>query len=395
VLFAAWVPSVWLWTYDLSTRAVLTTGPLLVLVLAALGGGEGHPRRRPGFTRPDAAVALFALTMAVAAARGWMADHSRSAVLGDVYHQLVVVALVYAAFRVAVRSADVPRFLIGWVTATAIVAVLQISVLALYPIKPDWVWMVGAPLDEGGARLKPDFGFPTLAAVVAGAIMWQRARLRDIVSGTALLAAMILTYKRTFWIAGGTGLIAAWMIDTGVGGRRGRGRPVAHLLATGALGVALAFLVGVNAESVRTRATGLADPLNVNTVETRFDEFGPTLAHIATRPFGIGFGGTIEIPTESGARRAHYVHNAYLQWTLLGGAPAGIAMIACIGLVLVRVVRHRRDRWLLPLGASVLAAAISGLAVQSFYSPLAAMSLAVAVTRSGMIRSGDDEAISG
>lgn len=359
-------------TYLDDLQAIAAAAGALCLLAAAL------IRRPPVWpirlAPPDWAMAAFVLLMALGALRGLLAGHARAHLAADVYHYLVIAPLLYVAGRRLVRADAIERFLGAFVWLSAAAAVPAILLIATKS-NTELVWLVGAPLDEGGARLKPDFAYPMvpLIVVIAGLLTVARARL--VLAATLLAAALVLTYKRTYW--GGTLIGAAAAIGLALAGLRAPRRVLVGTLGAAlalGLGIAIALAAGLNTESAISRSGGLARPGEVSTVETRAGELREVLAHVRVAPLGYGLGAAPRIPFgDPGGHPTHYTHTIYLQWCLQGGIPAALAGVAIIGLVLSGLVRRRREPTAIALAAVITALAVAGLALQSLNSPLAAL----------------------
>jgi O-antigen ligase len=219
--------------------------------------------------------------------------------------------------------------------------------------------------------------------LVAATRLLTRPRLGTVVAAILLGGAMVLTYKRTFWIASLCGLIPVGMAllatrpHPAVLVRRVGGLALAVAAATG-----LAILVGLNTESFVARTQDLAAPTEVATYQSREVEWREVFGHVVDRPLGHGLGAAPRIPRHDPAGRpTHYIHNTYLQWSILAGVPAALLLLALLATLGRRLWRLRHDPDALALGAGLLAVAVAGLAVQSFQAPMATVFLALAASR--------------
>lgn len=375
-------------TYRLELQGALTA--LAVGVLASAAFVRLLPR--PGWPRHPAdrvVVGLMALFM-VASGVGLLAGNNQRHLAADALHLFVVFGLLYASVRGLVGSRGVGRVLDGYVAVAAVLAALTVQVLATTGPEGHLVWLVGAPLDEGGVRIKASFAFPLLALLVAATRLLTRPRLPMVVAGILLAAAMVLTYKRTFWIASMVGLLPVLVAVLTSGTRPVvLARRVAGLLAVVGAGTLLAILVGLNTESFVTRTRDLAAPTEVATYQSRQSEWREVLHHIGDRPLGHGLGAALRIPHhDPDGRLTHYIHSTYLQWTVLAGAPATALLVAMLGGLGVGLWRRRHDPDALALGGALVALAVAGLALQSFQAPMATVFLALAASRTEGPRTG-------
>lgn len=319
-------------------------------------------------------MGTFVVLMLVAAARGLAAGHARAFLAADVYHYLLVAPALYVAGR-RMRPEMIPSLLEGLVLLSALAAVPAIAIIRAAP-DTDLIWLVGAPLDEGGIRIKPDFAYPLVPMLVATTCLLTRLRARVLTSTVLIAAALVLTYKRTFWgsyaasatLAVGLALSATWPRV-----RRVVIGATAVALTLG-LGLAVAVLAGLNGRSAAERGEGLSHPSDVHTVQTRAAELDDVLAYVRAAPLGYGLGAAPEIPFgDPEGIPTHYTHTIYLQWCLQGGVPAAIAGTLLLGTIAWRLVRRRREPAAIALAVSVVALMIAGFALQSLNSPISAL----------------------
>lgn len=356
-------------------------------IVAAAGAGcllsAALIRRPPAFplrlAPPDWAMLAFVALMAIAAIRGLTADHARGHLAADVYHYLLVAPVLYVVARRLIRDGDVERLLGAFVWLSAAVAALAVVLIATAS-GTELLWLVGAPLDEGGVRLKQGFDYPMVPAIVAVAGLLVRPRPRLLVAAALLAAALVLTYKRTFW--GGTLIGSAFVLGLAASHSRRRlfTGGLAAMLAL-AIGIGLAVAAGLNTESAIERSGGLARPTAVSTVGTRSDELSHVLAHVRAAPLGYGLGAAPVIPfADPDGRPTHYTHTIYLQWCIQGGIPAAIAGVALLLLVVRGLVRRRDEPAAIALAGAIVALAATGFALQSLNSPISALVIGLGAT---------------
>jgi hypothetical protein len=250
------------------------------------------------------------------------------------------------------------------------------------------VWLIGAPLDEGGVRLKPDFGFPLVPLIVVTAGLLAHPRTRWGVGMVLLTATLILTYKRTFWAAYAAGALALLVAAPRFLSAPGRGAVPAlarRALLVGLLigaGVGLARGVGLNPSSATRRGLDLGQPTRVTTVQSRFAEWSNAIHYIQARPLGMGLGAAPRLPHgDPDGRPTHYVHNNILHWSIQTGLPTALLGAGLLVTFWVMAWRRRGDADVSASAASVVGLAVAGMAVLSFYTPMGAVMLAVGVTR--------------
>lgn len=275
---------------------------------------------------------------------------------------LVLVPLIAVNLRVSDR--DVRRVLVGGAALALVKALLGLavvatgrglefdsSVLTYYEPAANWLMTV--------------VGLTILAAVLA------RTPLPLWVKGSAplLLAALVLSYRRSFWIADLLGIMLVVLLGLSAGGRK--------VLLPGVVlvGVAIWALGGVAVQS-DTPLGARVQSLSSSNIQAkpddryRLDERANVVAAIKDHPVtGLGIG----VPWEASARPLpvevnpdhQYVHFAVLYWWLklgLLGMLAYAAMLAS-GLVMsLRVWQRGHEPIVRAFGLGSLCSVI-GLAV--------------------------------
>lgn len=368
------------WRDDL--RAVAIGAGVATLAAAALV--RNPPRGVWPTTTVDRWTAAFALCVAAAAVHGALAAHRPKFLLGDIYHYLIAGPLLYFAVRRLLAASEVRRFLSGFVGVATVVAAVSLVVVG-QRLTDRLVWLGAAPLDDRVMRLRPDFGFPVLPLLVASNGMLARPSAPRAAFTAILAAALAFTYQRTFWVAFAAGFILLAIFRFArpqpTAGSAPPAATVARRLGATLLplaaGVALAIWAGLDVEQLARRTTELRRPGDVPTLALRRAEWSTALASVIDRPLGHGLGAeTMLSDRGSAVRPVHYIHNMYIQWSIQAGIQAAVAAIGMTVSFLL-ALRRARDESAPALAGSLFAVAVSGLALLSFYSPLAWVFLAL------------------
>jgi len=370
-LSAAWAGFASFVTAEPTLQAIGSTLCVLVLGAAALArrGGSACPCSDP----LDKVMAAIAGVVGIAAVQGWVAQHSRSLLLGDLYHFLVLGPALYFACRGLVGPGEVATAVRGIVLASVAWSIAAVSVVAFSGDHGELMWLAGAPLDEGGLRLDTDFGIPLVALTLTIAHLARRGPSWREVAFLPLATALVLTYKRTLW---GAALLAAGMLFVDEVRKR-RVRPRAWVwmgvMGLGALG--LAALAGLNVESALRRGGELARPTTAATFQSRVPEWRAAVSAIVQKPLGHGLGATLPVPSRRDEGRTHHIHNMFLQW----GFQAGVQMVLLMFLATWFLLRGhpRAGSEQAGLRAALVALLCAGTTVLSFYSLLAAVIFAL------------------
>jgi len=373
-------------SYRPDVQAVLIGASVLVVLAAVVSGRARHPA--PVRSPLDVGMGVVAGLVVLAALHGYLAGNSRLYWAGDLYHFLLTGPLLYFGFRALVRAEDVTKFLTGYLTLATVAAAIALAILWRTDENGSLVWLIGAPLDEGGVRLKPDFGFPLVPLIVVTAGLLARPRIRWGAGMVLLAATLILTYKRTFWLAylaGALSLLLAAPHFLTPPGRAAMGtlaRRTLLIVLLIAAGGGLARLLGLNPSSAATRGLDLHQPASVGTFQTRTAEWSEAIRYIRAHPLGLGLGAAPRLPYgDPSGRPTHYVHNNLLHWSIQAGLPTALLGASLLVVFWVMAWRRRHDVDVLTTAASVGGLAVAGVAVLSFYSPMGAVMLAIGVTR--------------
>jgi O-antigen ligase len=226
-----------------------------------------------------------------------------------------------------------------------------LGILTYYEVAANWVIMIG------------------LFAVVAALVMRVRPPLWLLLGGAALFVSLLLSYRRSFWIAAVLGLGLILLLGLSPASRR--------LLLPCALAIVTAGLVlsTINFQlqgPIVKRALSLRASSLQTTIDDRYriDERANVWGEIREHPF-TGLGVTIPwqatvrpLPIDTGGGR-EYVHFAALWWWLkLGvlGLLAYVAVLAGTAGLAWQAWRKNRDPVLRVFGLASLCG-VAGLAV--------------------------------
>jgi O-antigen ligase len=213
----------------------------------------------------------------------------------------------------------------------------------------------GAPIEGTGALTyyEPTANWLILIAIL-GIFTAVLARLRPtlwaLLSSPLLFASLLLSYRRSFWIAAVLGLVLVGMLALKPAGRR-------MLIPIGLALIASVWLLSSvrlsDSSPIIARAASLSPTKISNNVEDRYrlDERANVLAEIEKHPF-TGLGVDVEwqathrpLPIDHEGGRL-YVHFAALYfWLKLGilGLFAYISLLLCSGILAWRVWRRGRE----------------------------------------------------
>ena len=210
------------------------------------------------------------------------------------------------------------------------------------------------------------------AGVFALAVAYLMARQRTLALVVFLLSmvGVVASYVRTALVAvvAGTAVVAALMV-TGAGVSARRRRYAAGLIALVLIGGYGATLVaGTADELAERRAESLLNPLNDESVQTRFDTWQASLEKVIDKPLGTGLGTVGSATVTPGDRgndrdgdlsgRGTYTDSSYLlilqEQGFIGGA---LFLFGIVGLTLLCGRRLALGRPMArPLGVAALAA---------------------------------------
>lgn len=321
---------------------------LVALTVVSIGLDIMRKRRTVSMPRPMAfALSLLALAMIAGAITGHAAGLGlRSVLLGeDVLAYLLLLPVAVANLDLSPRR--VQTLLLGAVGLAVLKAILGLVEIASHK---------GAPI-EGSSTLT--YYEPTanwlIMIVLLGVVAAIVARMHPprwmILSSPLLLASLLLSYRRSFWIAVVLGLILVVLFSLSPVGRR-------LLIPVSLLLVVSIWLLGSvhlqNSQSPVVRRIASLSPSNLeqNTEDRyRLDERANVLGAIREHPVsGLGvlvpWSATFQPLSVEHPEARQYVHFAFLWfWLKLGilGALAYVSLLSAGALMAWRVWRLRRE----------------------------------------------------
>jgi O-antigen ligase/polysaccharide polymerase Wzy-like membrane protein len=309
--------------YEVVYKDISVVDVLVGLAIASVGLDLVRSGRRLYVPRP---LVVPSVTLALAMVGGVVVGHAAGASLRFAVTSEHVLAYLLL-LPIAVANLDLDRHQIMRLLAGAFVLATLKAVLGLVELAAH----LGSPI-EGVAQLT--YYEPTanwlimiaLLSVFAAVLTRAKPPLWMLAASPLLVACLVLSYRRSFWIAAVLGLLLVLMLGTSPVGRR--------LLVPAGLGVVLAiWLLGSinfqNQSPIVKRVASLApSKLEANAEDRyRLDERADVLAEIWAHP-ATGLGVTIPwaataqtLPLESAQEGAgrQYVHFAALWfWLKLG-----------------------------------------------------------------------------
>ncbi len=319
--------------YDQAYKDVSILDLLVALAMAAVALDVVRSRRSFWIPRQ---LALPLATLALAMVAGVITGHAAGASLRfAVFSEHVLAYLLL--IPLAVCNLDVDRRDLQRVLAIVTVFAIVKAVLGLIEVRGHY----GLPI-EGRATLtyyEPTSNWLTmivLLGIVAALLSRAKVPLWALLGSPLLIACLILSYRRSFWIGAVLGLLLVLLFATTPAGRR--------LLVPASLGVVVAiWLLGsVNFQSSQSPVVKRIASLTPSHLETnvqdryRLDERANVLAEISEHPLtGIG----VTIPWQATAQPLSveheegrsYVHFAALWFWLKLGI---LGLCAYIGMIL-------------------------------------------------------------
>jgi O-antigen ligase len=307
---------------------------LVALAIVSVGLDLVRHRRSLRVPRPMIVpIVTLALAMIVGVVVGHAAGASLRFATASEHVLAYLLLLPIAVCNLELDRAQITRLLAGAFALAGLKAALGLIELSLH---------LGSPI-EGAAQLtyyEPMSNWLIMIAmlsVFAAVLARAKMPLWMLLTSPLLVACLLLSYRRSFWIAAVLGGLLVLMLGTSPVGRR--------LLVPSALGVAAAiWLLGsINFQSqipIVKRATSLAPSKLTANAEDRYrlNERANVLAEIRAHPIaGIGVtipwtatAQTLSIEGESGQGR-QYVHFAALWFWLKLGV---LGLCAYIGMML-------------------------------------------------------------
>jgi hypothetical protein len=309
--------------YEVVYKDISLVDVLVALAITSVGLDLMRSRRRPYVPRP---LVVPLVTLALAMVAGVVVGHAAGASLRFAVtseHVLAYLLLLpIAVVNLDLDCRQITRLLAGAFALATLKAILGLIELAAH---------LGSPI-EGLAQLtyyEPTANWLIMIAVLAVfAAVLARAKppLWMLVASPLLMACLLLSYRRSFWIGTVLGLLLVLLLGTSPVGRR--------LLIPAGLAVAVAiWLLGSihfqDQIPIVKRATSLAPAKLEANAEDRYrlDERADVLAEIRAHPIA-GLGMTIPwaataqtLPLEgaAGPESREYVHFAVLWfWLKLG-----------------------------------------------------------------------------
>jgi O-antigen ligase len=295
---------------------------LVVLAVAAVGIDMVRNRRPLRVPRP---LIVPDVTLAAAMIVGVVVGHAAGASLRFAATSEHVLA--YLLFLpLAVANLELDRDRLKWLLGGALLLASAKAVLGLIELAGH----LGTSVEGGTTTLtyyEPTANWLIMIAVLAiFAALLARVKppLWMLLASPLLVACLLLSYRRSFWIGTGLGVLLVLMLGTTPVGRR--------LLVPAALAVAVAvWVLGSIHFQSQSAIVKRASSLNPSKLEAsaqdryRLDERANVLTEIAANPI-TGLGVTIPwkattqtLSIETGAEGRQYVHFAALWfWLKLG-----------------------------------------------------------------------------
>jgi O-antigen ligase len=266
-----------------------------------------------------------------------------------------------------------------------------------------WALGVGRPLEEVGALggtvltyYEPTANFVMLLFVLAavGAVLMRvPLPLWIKVSSPFVLAAFVLSFRRSFWIAAVLGIVLVMMLTSGIRGRR-LVFPTFLVLA-GAIWVAIAagsatYAQGPLVERAQTLAPTRLDARDQDLY--RLQEAKNVLSELRHHPItGLGVGvpwSAVDhaLPEEHPGGR-HYTHVVVLHYWLKFGLLGVAAYLSLIGVAIfsaVRIWRFGADPWLQVAGLAT-ATALVGVMVAETTASFTGVDYRFSIVMGGLI----------
>jgi hypothetical protein len=286
---------------------------------------------------------------------------------GELYHRAMnEVYIVVLPFIIVNLVRDTRALRMFIVAAVALASIKGLS--GTYAI----VTGTGSSLEGATASYLTPIGnvisMLLVLGVVAGAVRRIKMPVWVWAGGGLALASLLLSYRRSFWIALFVGLIVVVIVAS-----RYRGRAV---LAIGAVVIVLGTVAVTTIGSGQTTSTSSPLTERVQSINPagedtnrgdryRVDERKNVIANLEAHPLtGLGLG--VQWRTHYPTAEAHdrsYVHFAFLWWWMALGAFGAIAYVALMGgaILTARGVWRRHPDPLVQVAAIATAATMLGV----------------------------------
>lgn len=386
-LLIAWDLFLRLVTDNLMVLALGLAGLAVVsLLAAALRGG---PDRRLGLGSGSLHIlpATLLLLATVFLAVGLLRGNPLRLASGDYFHYAVEIVLIfYVSLAVLQNRKDVDLFVASFAAVTFLYTV---GIFALYATGKILGSPAGSLRGDGLYQLNLGLSYPPVhlsfffCLLLLESRRWRKLMLILLVA--MLLAALVLTFKRSAWLAAILAVPCAFFL------LRQRGRPsrarwrrpkpvqtvliIALAVPFGAVGVSryLEATYGANlleALASRVEALYVGESISVQGRGRQFMDAGELLLR---NPIGYGLGSEFDI-TNPGQQvlslsggaysrevrdRVHYIHNVFLQYALQIGIVGALVYYSFVFLLLRRIVRAARQRELDPAGRAMVVGCVA------------------------------------
>ncbi|HEX8122380.1 MAG TPA: O-antigen ligase family protein [Solirubrobacteraceae bacterium] len=327
--------ALWAQATDAERIVMALLGAWLALSVAQIPLG-GLVRGIEGF-RVFQAYTGVAVAVAIVAARHGSPRRVMRAALG-----LGLVVSLYAAFRVV--------FGVSWVERDFAVSVSSVTVYG------GAVRAIGSFSSSIGMG---SFLTPVAVAGLVGGYLMPRVRVLGWATAGLAIIAIIASYGRSPLFGILTGLLFALILLVGAGDVSTRRKVVAGLLVVATVGVTFGGLqlTSRGSDKLETRARGVLNPSQDESVQLRWDTWKEQLERVSRRPWGYGIG-TVGSASADVRRQLVTTDNSYLKVLVEQGVEGLVVFLAgllgAMALLTQRIAR-RTDEWR-AVGVTALAA---------------------------------------
>ena len=347
------------------------TAPDVLLVLGIAGLALRLLRDDAPVRLPPAALAISTLLVSLALVSGLMVGRAHGAGTTDALlqgrHLIYLVVLPIVMVNLGLTGARMRRVLIG----AALLAVAK-ATLAFLAIG------AGGGTQSGSFTLtyyEPTANWMLLVViltVVAGVLMRSRPPRRLLAATPLLVAALVLSYRRSFWIGLVVGLLVVGLLGLSPTGRR-LIVPIACMVAAGVWALGSFAVQSDTPLGERVQSLSAAELEAKPEDRYRLDERANVWAAIRAQPVsGLG----LAVPWQATVRTLpvevdvnhQYVHFAALYWWLKMGVLGVVAYLATMlgGIVLSwQVWRRSADGAIRAVGLGSLCAFLALVVIES------------------------------